>query len=702
MTTPTVEQQATEANGPKHTGGMVALIPADTDALVVESGEPSDQLHLTLVFLGEDVTDWPEENRATLERDLSVLANQVPLIQARVFGHAVFNPDGYADRDPCAVYLIGDGKGIVALRNMTLDVVRRRVDIPDQHDPFSPHITAGSGVDVGSLRFTGPVTFDRLRVALASTVTDYPLGGETMDEVTAAVARTKGGSVTSEARDKAKQAGHAMKDGSFPIEDGADLDNAIQSVGRAKDPEAARRHIIKQAKRLGLESRIPDSWASDGSLKASAALDDGQREALTAAVGAMVQQLGPVDAHGLAPQVFQSPESLAFADTLIELPLDDDDVLTAAGTPQYPSIDLFVPPKDLPPGSVHYVDPEPMPDGRHRVYGRLGEWDVPHIGIDGNPIYIPRSPSGYRWFHTKGAWVQGPDGPERIKVGHLTFGTGHAPTRGVNHLAAAAHYDNSGNRGAKVRITDDDKYGPVYAGVTAAGLSGARLEEFGESDQSGDWRRIMGALDLIAILGVNVGGFPKVGLSLAASGEPLALVASAKAWGNPAAVVDVEAIAAAVVSQMERRTMLTRQRDALLAALDDSDERMAELLDELEDDLDADEVAFIDSTPDPTGSEIDEASIVLTAAVGRRGTNWVEQTGTGHLPRYITRIKKHLMRKGMTESRAIAVAVNVVKRMCATGDLNFKGIQRANPKSRAEACAAVAEWEAKKAQARAT
>jgi hypothetical protein len=56
----------------------------------------------------------------------------------------------------------------------------------------------------------------------------------------------------------------------------------------------------------------------------------------------------------------------------------------------------------------------------------------------------------------------------------------------------------------------------------------------------------------------------------------------------------------------------------------------------------------------------------------------------------------------MDESRAIATAVNVVKKACATGDLNFPGIQQENAGSKAEACAAVADWERKKAQSHAS
>ena len=78
--------------------------------------------------------------------------------------------------------------------------------------------------------------------------------------------------------------------------------------------------------------------------------------------------------------------------------------------------------------------------------------------------------------------------------------------------------------------------------------------------------------------------------------------------------------------------------------------------------------------------------------------NWVEDAGG--LPQYSKRISKHLTRKGMSQSHAIATAVNVVKKMCATGDLNYPGAQQVNVGSRAEACAAVAEWEAKKAKAK--
>ena len=80
--------------------------------------------------------------------------------------------------------------------------------------------------------------------------------------------------------------------------------------------------------------------------------------------------------------------------------------------------------------------------------------------------------------------------------------------------------------------------------------------------------------------------------------------------------------------------------------------------------------------------------------------NWVEKTGG--LPKYIKRISRHLRAQGYSESQAIAIAVNAAKKMCASGDTNWPGKQSVNAGSRAEACAAVASWEAKKKAAKAT
>lgn len=60
-----------------------------------------------------------------------------------------------------------------------------------------------------------------------------------------------------EQRQQMAENGDALPDGSFPIADQADLENAIVALPRAKDQAAAKAHIMKRAKELGLEDMLP-------------------------------------------------------------------------------------------------------------------------------------------------------------------------------------------------------------------------------------------------------------------------------------------------------------------------------------------------------------------------------------------------------------------------------------------------------------
>jgi hypothetical protein len=63
-------------------------------------------------------------------------------------------------------------------------------------------------------------------------------------------------------RKKAAKKGQAKSDGSFPIKNAQDLKNAIRLVGNAKNPAAAKAHIIRRAKALGLTKLLPKGWTS--------------------------------------------------------------------------------------------------------------------------------------------------------------------------------------------------------------------------------------------------------------------------------------------------------------------------------------------------------------------------------------------------------------------------------------------------------
>jgi len=61
-------------------------------------------------------------------------------------------------------------------------------------------------------------------------------------------------------RQKMADKGQAMGGGGYPIANVSDLHNAIQAIGRAKDPGKTKAHIKARAKALGAEDQLPDSW----------------------------------------------------------------------------------------------------------------------------------------------------------------------------------------------------------------------------------------------------------------------------------------------------------------------------------------------------------------------------------------------------------------------------------------------------------
>ena len=65
---------------------------------------------------------------------------------------------------------------------------------------------------------------------------------------------------SAEQRRRMAEQGMAMRDGSFPIATRQDLLNAIQSVGRAANYNAARRHIIGRARAMNMTNLLPEDW----------------------------------------------------------------------------------------------------------------------------------------------------------------------------------------------------------------------------------------------------------------------------------------------------------------------------------------------------------------------------------------------------------------------------------------------------------
>lgn len=212
MTAPTIEDPTADDTAPDdasgNTGGMVALIPTDPYPLVlaVPGGLPPDQLHLTLAYLGDNVTDWDPElgvavrqvvreitGAGVIDDDMPVPAEgpgtQGPLTLT-VFSHAHFNPTGADGREPCMVYQFSGDGDLPMVEALASEVQFRikdaigEVNFPEQHERFEPHVTAGYGLAPDALTYVGPVVFDRIRVALGDNTTDIPLRGD--NTVTAA------------------------------------------------------------------------------------------------------------------------------------------------------------------------------------------------------------------------------------------------------------------------------------------------------------------------------------------------------------------------------------------------------------------------------------------------------------------------------------------------------------------------------------
>lgn len=69
---------------------------------------------------------------------------------------------------------------------------------------------------------------------------------------------------TDEKRGEASEKGHALPDGSYPIDDANDLEKAVHAFGRAKKPSTTKRHIIKRARQLNKTDLLPEGWTASG------------------------------------------------------------------------------------------------------------------------------------------------------------------------------------------------------------------------------------------------------------------------------------------------------------------------------------------------------------------------------------------------------------------------------------------------------
>jgi hypothetical protein len=389
--------------------------------------------------------------------------------------------------------------------------------------------------------------------------------------------------------------GKALPDGSFPIDTVEDLENAIQAIGRASDPDAAKAHIKKRARELGEEDLIPDDWAAVTAAAFAPGTKDGPgwithpratariRRYWVRGKGAAKirwgvggdfnrcrRQLGKYvknpnwlaglcanmhkEALGIWPGQHRGRRHALLA-SASPAPLF---TLTAAAHRPWAPSEFFEK------SEADHIMPLTVDLDTGAVYGHAAQYDVCHIGIPGACTVAPKSLANYAYFRT-GAFHA--DGKE-IAVGQITLGTGHASPR-KSPAEAAAHYDNTGTVVADV-TAKDGKYGIWVSGALRPDVDDDTARKLAASQLSGDWRRIGGSLELVGLLAVNVPGFPIPRMSMAASADgQSSLVAAGIIDREDAApkVMVTPADVAAITRNAIKEYRYQEARDMRLAAL---------------------------------------------------------------------------------------------------------------------------------------
>lgn len=190
--------------------------------------------------------------------------------------------------------------------------------------------------------------------------------------------------------------------------------------------------------------------------------------------------------------------------------------LIAAAIPAKPPREWFEMPEPDEPTPMELTE-----EGRY--FGHIALYSECHIGFADQCITAPRSASGYSYFRT--GETECADS-SRIPTGVISLGGGHADAT-LSAARTTAHYDDVSTAVADVAAVDG-KFGIWVCGALRPNITEEQIRSLRAAAPSGDWRRIRGGLELVAVLAVNVPGFP-VTRARVASGEMQTLIAAGHA-----------------------------------------------------------------------------------------------------------------------------------------------------------------------------
>lgn len=601
-----------------HTGAMVALIPSqgNIDRLAVPDGEHPEELHCTVLYLGE-AADVSDEAFAALMDDIVGYVEDDPgPIVAEGFNVSLFNPHR-DDMDTCVVLgLSGSALGI-AYRKLIERLMRRLEEqsqaVPDQHEPWIPHVTLAYTDDHARVMEladrTGDITFDRIRVAMGDDIYDVNLVPDTGEdvEIPEDVSDTPeesqdfhvdmsgeatvdtysdvgGDSVDGEIAEGTESVDTATPGawhGVLVVEDVESGDGRMFSGDSLKTaplplPLMWQKQTAEGHQTAVQAGRIDDVWREGNQIWGSGVFDlegvDGAeayrqvKDKFLRGVSVDVDSVKEADVEMVFPKVavgddddvakmFAAPELTVFhkgrlrGATLVQFPafveasisldgpsamVTDDEAITAGVMVDE---DCEHDPNDLTacgcsdeeaPDPGYFTDPKltgPTAltvDGM-RIYGHGALKNTCHTGFSGQCVTLPREASHDYYLLGETLCSDG----SIVATGTITLGTGHAGTDGsVTPVDAMKHYDHTGTVVADV-TTGEDEFGLWFSGALRPNLSAAKVRSLRAAKLSGDWRKFGRSLRLVALLAVNVPGFPVPRLRTAShNGRQTALVAA--------------------------------------------------------------------------------------------------------------------------------------------------------------------------------
>jgi len=155
---------------------MVAffLKPSEAQQLALPGGEPIDEIHMTLCYLGDKSQIW---NFDKLEQAVSNYAKSAPALQGNVSGIGRFLavPDG----EPTPIYASVDSSGLPDFRYGLVQALKDAGFIINMEHGYSPHITLSYVSKSASMPIdtvaTIPLNFDTLWLAIGDDRYAFPL-----------------------------------------------------------------------------------------------------------------------------------------------------------------------------------------------------------------------------------------------------------------------------------------------------------------------------------------------------------------------------------------------------------------------------------------------------------------------------------------------------------------------------------------------